>query len=61
VTNPDSKQLLTLLLAQRLEFNAIESALQNANLLSNAQIRELRAQASDTANAWSSREDDDVF
>jgi len=53
--------LLRLLLAQRLELNAIESALTNARILTRAQIKEIRKQASDTAGAWSAREDDDVL
>ncbi len=55
------RQLLTLLLAQRLEMNALESALKMASILTDAQIREIRTQASDTAKAWSAKEDDDVL
>jgi hypothetical protein len=55
------KELLTILLAQRLEINAIESALQNASILTDAQIKEIRTQASDTAKAWSSKDRDDVL
>lgn len=61
VTSAEWKQLLMLLLSQRLEINAIESALKNANILTEGQIREIRTQASDTAKAWSSQEGDDVF
>jgi hypothetical protein len=61
MTDPDWKQLLTLLLAQRLELNAIESALKSANVLTGAQLQEIRTQASDTAKAWSSKPDDDVL
>ena len=57
----DWRELLTLVLAQRLEINAIESALKSANILSGAQIREIRTQVLDTARPWSSREDDDVL
>ena len=53
--------LLRLLLAQRLDLNAIESALKNARILTDAQIKEIRTQAADTANAWSSKDSDDVF
>jgi hypothetical protein len=55
------RQLLTLLLAQRLELNTIESALKDARILTGEQIKEIRTQASDTAKAWSSRESDDVL
>ncbi len=55
------RQLLTLLLSQRLEINAIESALKTAGLLTDAQIKEIRTQASNTAAAWSSKESDDVL
>ena len=54
-------ELLTLVLSQRLEINAMESALKGAGMLTEAQIREIRAQASDTARAWSSKEGDDVL
>jgi len=57
----DWKQLLTILLAQRLELNAIESVLKAADLLTGAQLKELREQAMNTAQAWSSREADDVL
>lgn len=53
VTTADWRQLLRLLLAQRLELNAIESALKNAGVLTDAQLKEIRTQATDTANAWS--------
>ncbi len=52
MTAEDCKLLLRLFLAQRLELNAIESALKNSRILTDAQIREVRAQASDTATAW---------
>jgi hypothetical protein len=55
------KQLLRLLLAQRLELNAIESALKNARILNDAQLAGIRTQAADTAGAWSSRDDDDIL
>jgi len=61
MTDEDWKELLTLLLSQRLEINALESALKNANILTGAQIREIRTQASDTAKAWSSKDSDDVL
>jgi len=61
VTTGDWRQLLRLLLAQRLELNAIESALKNAGVLNDAQVKEIRTQASDTAKAWSSKESDDVL
>jgi len=59
--NGEWRELLTLLLAQRLELNAIENALKTANILSGAQIKEIRQQALDTAKAWSSKESDDVM
>jgi hypothetical protein len=55
------RQLLTLLLSQRLELNAIESALKTANILTDAQIKAIRTQALDTAKAWSANETDDVL
>jgi hypothetical protein len=45
--------LLQLILAQRLEINAIETALKSAGALADSQIREIRLQASKTAEAWS--------
>jgi len=61
VTTVEWRQLLRLLLSQRLEINAIESALKTAGVLTDAQIKEIRTQASDTAKAWSSNESDDVL
>ena len=55
------RQLLRLLLAQRLELNAIESALTGAGILTLGQIKEIRTQAADTAAAWSSQDRDDVL
>jgi hypothetical protein len=45
--------LLQLVLAQRLEINAIESTLKNAGVLADSQIREIRLQASKAAEVWS--------
>ena len=45
--------LLQLVLAQRLEINAIESALKGADVLADSQIQEVRLQASKTAEVWS--------
>ena len=53
--------MLTFLLAQRLEINAIESALKDAGLLTDAQIKEIRTQAAETATAWTSKDSDDVW
>jgi hypothetical protein len=61
MTEREWKELLTLLLSQRLEINALESALKTANILTDAQIKEIRTQASDTAKAWSSKDSDDVL
>ena len=61
VPTGDWRQLLRLLLSQRLEINAIESALRNANILTEAQTKEIRNQAWDTAKAWSSDDRDDVL
>ncbi|MBZ5621092.1 MAG: hypothetical protein LAQ69_20555 [Acidobacteriia bacterium] len=61
MTAAEWRELLRLLLSQRLEINAIESALRNAQILTDAQIKEIRVQASDTARAWSSRDSDDVL
>jgi len=61
VTNDEWRQLLRLLLAQRLELNAIETAMENASILTREQIREIRTQAGNSAAAWSSHETDDVL
>ena len=61
MTEGGRKELLTLLLSQRLEINAVESALKMARVLTYAQIREIRTQALDTAKAWSSKDSDDVL
>jgi hypothetical protein len=61
MTNPEWRQLLTLLLSQRLELNAIESALKTAGILTEPQIKDIRTQALDTAKAWSSNESDDAL
>jgi hypothetical protein len=60
-TTTEWRTLLRLVLAQRLEINAIESALKRAGALTDAEIREIRTQALDTATAWSSNHDDDVL
>lgn len=46
MTTAEWKQLLTLLLSQRLEINAIESALKTARILTDTQVKEIRTQAS---------------
>ena len=61
ITIAEWRQLLRLILAQRLEINAIESALKRAGALTDVEIREIRTQASETAQAWSSNENDDVL
>ena len=61
MTDGGWKELLTLLLSQRLEINALESALKTASILTDAQVKEIRTQASDTAKAWSSKDSDDVL
>lgn len=61
ITAGEWKQLLRLILAQRLEINAIESALKRAHVLTDAELKQIRTQASDTAKAWSSEESDDVL
>jgi hypothetical protein len=60
-TSEQWRLLLRLLLSQRLEINAIENALKNSHVLTDAQIKEIRTQASDTAKAWSSDESDDIL
>jgi hypothetical protein len=55
------KLLLRLVLAQRLEINAIESALRRANALTDVEIKAIRKQASETAKAWSSGDSEDVL
>jgi len=54
-------ELLTFLLAQRLELNALESALKTADILSDDQIRQIRTATSETAKAWSTTPGDDVM
>jgi len=61
LTAGEWRKLLRLLLAQRLELNAIESALKNAGVLNPEQLKEIRQQATDTATAWSSKDGDDVL
>jgi hypothetical protein len=61
LTTAEWRLLLRLILAQRLEINAIESALKRAKILTDAELKEIRAQASDTAKAWSANESDDVL
>jgi hypothetical protein len=61
VTDGGWKELLTLLLSQRLAINALESALKTAGILADAQVREIRTQTSDTAKAWSSKDCDDTM
>lgn len=55
------RELLRLLLAQRLELNALETALKSASILTGGQVQEIRKQAMETAAAWSSQEGDDVL
>jgi hypothetical protein len=55
------RTLLCLLLAQRLELNAIEGVLIASGALTEAHLKEIRQQASDTAKAWSSETGDDVL
>lgn len=61
VTTAEWRLLLTLVLAQRLEINAIESALKRAKALTDVEIKAIRTQASETAEAWSSGDLDDVL
>ncbi len=64
MTSPSTDEwnlLLRLLLAQRLELNAVESAVVNAKILNRGQIKEIRRQARETAQAWGARPDDDVL
>jgi len=53
--------LLQLVLAQRLEINAIESALKNAGALADSQIQEIRLHATGTAEVWSRDGDLDLL
>ncbi|MGA3075070.1 MAG: hypothetical protein ABSG56_15380 [Bryobacteraceae bacterium] len=55
------RMLLALVLAQRLEINAIESVLKRAKALTDAEVKAIRTQASQTATAWSSDDRDDVL
>ena len=61
VSSTEWRLLLTLILGQRLEINAIESALKRSGALSDAEVKEIRTQASETAKAWSARDSDDVL
>jgi hypothetical protein len=61
VTAAEWRLLLRLVLAQRLEINAIESALKRAKALTDAEVKAIRTQASETATAWSSDDRDDVL
>lgn len=61
VTTGEWRLLLRLVLAQRLEINAIESALRRAQALTEVEIKEIRTQASETAKAWSADDSDDVL
>jgi hypothetical protein len=61
VTSGEWRHLPRLLLSQRLEINAIESAITIAGILTSAQIKSIRTQAMQTAKAWSSEESDDVL
>ena len=49
----DYRLLQQLVLAQRLEMNAIEAALKSAGILADSQIQEIRSQASVAAEVWS--------
>jgi len=60
-TSLEWRQLLRLLLSQRLELNALEGALTRAGTLTATHIHAIRTQATDTAKAWSSQESDDVL
>ena len=59
--NSEWREVLRLVLAQRLELNAIESALKRAKVLTEVELKEIRRQASETAIAWSSKDSDDVL
>ena len=61
ITAAEWRHLLRLLLAQRLEINALEGALAEAGTLTKAHLLEIRTQATDTAAAWSSEPSDDVL
>jgi hypothetical protein len=61
VSTEDWKLLLRFVLAQRLEMNAIESALKSANVLTDSQIKDIRVQASETAKAWTAQDTHDAL
>ena len=61
MTNEDWRQLLRLVLAQRLEINAMQSALKRGGALTDLEVKAIRRQASETAAAWSAQESDDVL
>jgi hypothetical protein len=61
MTQSEWRELLQLVLAQRLEINALGSALKRAAALTDVELRAIRAQASDTAKAWISHESDDLL
>lgn len=60
-TDPDWRSLLRLLLAQRLELNAVEAALVACGALTDAHVKTIRTQAADTAKAWSQEAGDDIL
>ena len=55
----NGNNFFTMLLAQRLELNAIENALKTAGVLADWQGKEIRTQAFNTATAWTSQLGDD--
>jgi hypothetical protein len=61
VTAEEWSLLLRLLLSQRLEINAIESALKGARILTDEQIKAIRIQAWETAGTWSSDPSHDLL
>jgi hypothetical protein len=55
------KLLLRLMLSQRLEINAIETALTSSKALTEGQVKEIRKQASQAAKSWSSDDSDNML
>ena len=53
--------LLQLILAQRLEMNAIEEGLKGSGVLADSQVQEIRLQAWKTAENWSRDDNIDVL
>jgi hypothetical protein len=61
VADEEWSLLLSFLLSQRLEINAIESALKSAGVLTDDQVKTIRTQALHTARTWSGDPSQDML